>query len=99
MPDVIVDNTTPEVMANSQDLLAGDTIEYNSTFVTVQTPPASGSAGTGVDRENGMTAVSIPYGLSVRRVSVTSTFVDYVVPVAPAEVTPDVAPVSALASA
>lgn len=99
MPDVIVDNTTPEVMANSQDLLAGDTIEYNSTFVTVQAPPAGGNAGAGVDRENGMAAVSIPYGLSVRRVSVTSTFIDYVVPVAPPAVAPAVAPVAAPASA
>lgn len=95
MSDTIIDNTTPEVMANSQDLLAGDTIEYNNTFVTVQAPPAGGNAGTGVDRENGMAAVTIPYGLSVRRVSVTSTFTDYVVPAAVPAAVPVAAPVVA----
>ncbi len=83
MSDTIVDNTTPDVEANTQDLVAGDTIEYNGTFVTVQTAPVGGNPGSGVDRKAAMAAVSIPFGLKVRRISATTTFTDFPVPPAP----------------
>lgn len=86
--DIIVDNTTPEIDAVSDSLVAGDTVEYGGSFVTIQTPCVGGGPAVGIDRKNAFAAVSIPSGQTVRRVSATSTFTDYSAPAAPAAAAP-----------